>query len=349
MALTVLLSALFFLTLAFVFVQGTKKKAGGGASTADFLPKSRTEMIKGIAAIGIVFSHIATYSKGAAGSGALRYYNILLTTLGGVGVNLFFFISGYGNYYSVARADNRVKWLWKRCVWLILVYLCCHLLVLGILYAGGYRTSVREVLVDLLHVRIPYSSVWYVKIQLLVYCFMAAASLLKDRKYRVILLIALCFASSIVLNRMGYDDKWWKSTACFALGAAAAAYKGEIVRLIDRRKKQMTLLALLLFPIAYVAAVLVDVFLVKTVGNAALCVVMMGLFELFRADSAVYMKLGAYSLQLYLSHRSFVAWMLDDGRTTNGKVALIVGVSVLFTVIAKWICDRMTKLCFRRD
>ncbi len=347
MALMVLASALFFLTVAWIFARGALKVKGGSAA-AGFLPKSRTEMIKGIAAIGIVFSHIATYSKGAAGSGLLRYYNVFCTTLGGVGVNLFFFISGYGNFYSVARAESRVKWLWKRCATLVIVYLCCFLVVLGILYAGGYRTTPREILDNLLHLRIPYSTVWYVKIQLLAYAFMTVASMVRDRKYRVLLLAALCVASSIVLHRMGYDDRWWKSTACFAVGASTAAYKDEIVRLMEQRKKSMTIFCIAMLPFAFVAAVLVEAFPVKLVGNVVLCAGMMYLFERAGTDSAIYVKLGAYSLELYLVHRSFVAWLLDDGRTTNWKVALIFGVSLVFTLVAKWVGDRLTGLCFKK-
>lgn len=350
MILMVLLSAFFFLTIFFLVASGIAGNKNGTGPAGSFLPKSRSEMIKGIAAIAIVFSHIATYSKGAAPSGILRYYNVFCTTLGGIGVNLFFFLSGYGNYFSVLKnKDQKLKWLGKRCATLLIVYLVCFFVVLAGLYATGYRTTVSGVLNELLHLTIPYSSVWYVKIQLLVYIFLVIAVLLSQRKHQIMALTALCLLSSVILFCCGLNEKWWKSTLCFALGAFVAAYKSEIEELILRKRKAVLLGCFLAAPPAFVCAVLVDFYPVKTIGNAVLCLAMMGIFQLLEMENRIYAVIGGFSLTLYLTHRSFVAWTLDDGKTTVLKVALIVVVSAVMTLIAQWISNALIKRCFGRS
>ena len=347
MILLVVLSCIFFLSIGLVAAQGLLRSGKTMAVTPAFLPKSRTEMIKGMAAIAIVFSHIATYSKGAAPSGLLRYYNLFCASLGGIGVNLFFFVSGYGNYFSVLHnKEERFKWLWKRCAVLLIAYAICHLAVLGVLYCGGYRSSLQSEVFEFLHLTIPYSSVWYVKIQLLAYVFLVLASFLKTRKQQAAAVMALCLLSSILLFGLGLDEKWWKSTLCFAVGVYTGAYKSEVESYISRHKKVLMLGCVLLLPIAYVGAVLIGAYPVKTAGNIVLCVVILGLVELLQMDNKFYFKLGSYSLPLYLVHRSFAAWLLNDGVTTVYRVALIVVLSVVVTVFTKWISDIIIHRCF---
>lgn len=344
----VLSSAAFFISVALLFFGSFFRNKNSCDTMEVLFPKSRTDAIRGVAAIGIVFSHIAAYSKASASFGILRYYNIFCTTLGVVGVNLFFFISGYGNVYSISRTNNRVKWLLKRCLSLLIVYLVCHAFVLGILYVGGYRTNLHSILNNLMHLTIDYSSVWYVKIQLLLYLFLTIASLMQKKSHKVILLTVLCIAASYCLYRLGYEDKWWKSTSCFAVGVAAAAYKDRIVLLINNKRKQLSIMCAALFPIAYIAGVLINIFPIMVIGNIVLCAVMMCLFEIAQFESRFYERAGFYSLELYLIHRSFVAWILSDGNTTNLKVAAIFAVSIAITVIVKWIDDRIIKMCFTK-
>lgn len=347
MILLVILSCIFFLSIGLVAAQGLLRPHQKIEEASAFLPKSRTEMIKGMAAIAIVFSHIASYSKGAAPSGILRYYNLFCSSLGGIGVNLFFFVSGYGNYFSVLHnKEQRFKWLWKRCAVLLIVYVICHLSVLGVLYCGGYRSTIQREVSEFLHLSIPYSSVWYVKIQLLAYVFLVLASFLKTRRQQAAAVITLCLLSSIILFALGLGEKWWKSTICFGVGVYTGAYRSEVEIYMSRHKRSLLSGCVLLLPFAYVGAVLIDAYTVKTVGNIVMCVVLMGFVQLLQMDNAVYCKIGNYSLSLYLVHRSFTAWLLDDGVTTVYKVALIVVLSVVLTVATKRISDIVVHRCF---
>lgn len=346
MILIVALSGIFFLSIVYIAASAVLKPKQE-LSAAAFLPKNRTEMIRGIAAIAIVFSHIASYSKGAAPSGLLRAYIIFLTSLGGIGVDLFFFFSGYGNYFSVFRnKDHRFKWLWKRCATLLIVYIVCLVLVLAVLFAGGYRTSAINIFNEIIHLTIPYSSVWYVKIQLLVYVFLVVASFMKDRRGQFIIVTLLCFLSSAILFYIGFEDKWWKSTLCFAVGVFVGAYRSEIEKYIVQHKKALLTVSVLGTPFVYYGAIFVHAYPIKTIGHIILCIFIIAIAQLIQMDSSFYYKLGSYSLALYLIHRSFVAWILDDGTVTTGRIAAIVILSIIFTIAAKWISDRIVKRSF---
>ena len=347
MILMVLLSCIFFATIIFIIVSSFIKIRQNIKKNNTFLPKSRTEMVKGLATIAIVFSHIASYSKNSASSGLLRYYNLFCTSLGGIGVNLFFFFSGYGNYFSIITSEKqRIKWFWKRCFTLLIVYVTCLGLVLGALYLNGYRTTIGGIFSELVHLTIPYSSVWYVKMQLLLYVFLLFSMLLKNRNYQIITVTLLSLLSTIFLYGLGMEEKWWKSTLCFAAGIFVAVYKQDIEKVFFQYKNIILIGNIILFPFAYVCAIFIDMYSVKVIGNLVLCIVMVGIVQLLQMDNRIYYKLGEYSLTLYLVHRSLVAWILDDGETTIPKVAIIVIYSALFTVIAKRISDIIVNKCF---
>lgn len=127
------------------------------------MAKDRSQAVRGFAAIGIVFCHIASHTRGLVSGGILSYYMIFLRSLGGIGVNLFFFYSGYGNQLSVQKSKNRIAWLWNRIWNLYLVFAVCYLLEIIPLLLVGTRIGAKEAVVDLLTLTMPLSVTWYTR------------------------------------------------------------------------------------------------------------------------------------------------------------------------------------------
>lgn len=75
----------------------------------DFLEKGMTDSIKGIASLGIFYSHIATMCLTLNTSIVLHYSYVFLSTLGALGVGLFFMLSGYGMFMSLEKQGGGYK------------------------------------------------------------------------------------------------------------------------------------------------------------------------------------------------------------------------------------------------
>ena len=66
-----------------------------------------TDSIKALAIIGIMLAHVAVQYHGPNYIGPLRF---LIVGLGAFGVQVFFFLSGFGTYYSIQRTKEYLSW-----------------------------------------------------------------------------------------------------------------------------------------------------------------------------------------------------------------------------------------------
>lgn len=240
-------------------------------------------MVKGIAAVAIVVDHFAARSFDAAGSDVLHVYLKGLASMGGIGVILFFFISGFGSFQAMERAKNKTIWLVNHVVSIIIIYLLCyisHIITYEIVTAGTYPIVINDILLDWIHLRAALTTAWYVRIQLLVYVFLYLTSPVSRKNVRILLLILLCLGQSILFWRMGFTANWWKSTLCFSLGAAVAVYKREIYSLFVYRRKSFLIASVLVLPFSYVLSLKIDVYAVKVIANVFLCMSLVSLIEL---------------------------------------------------------------------
>lgn len=254
-----------------------------GNNSRNFLTRNRTDMVKGIAAVAIVVDHFAARSFDAAGSDVLHVYLKGLASMGGIGVILFFFISGFGSFQAMERAKNKTIWLVNHVVSIIIIYLLCyisHIITYEIVTAGTYPIVINDILLDWIHLRAALTTAWYVRIQLLVYVFLYLTSPVSRKNVRILLLILLCLGQSILFWRMGFTANWWKSTLCFSLGAAVAVYRREIYSLFVDRRKSFLIASVLVLPFSYVLSLKIDVYAVKVIANVFLCMSLVSLIEL---------------------------------------------------------------------
>ena len=345
MPLFLLFTVLYYTSVLMILIRNLER-ARTELSLDSFLSHEHTNAIKGIATVGIVISHIAAWIKNGVG-GPTRYYVVLGTTLGGIGVNLFFFASGLGNYYSVRKlkhVNDRARWFLKRILSILSVFAVCFLLTSIILYFEGYKQSLAEIVGNLVGLRMPLTKTWYLKIQILLYGFLFVSLFLKNEKIQGILLLGLSFISSYLLHRFGYTEEWWKSTLCFSLGFFTAVYKEQIIVLLNTRKQYLYWGSLIALPVFFIMACLIENFGVKVLGNTLLMINMMVVAEYFKIDDRNAGRIGVASLEIYLIHISLCGWYLRDkvpDMVGIGKVLLWTG---LASFIAKIIDDKISSI-----
>lgn len=353
MIVFLLVSGAFYFSILIVLCRSFADAAGEKAHREEELfPKHRTELLKGIAALGILLSHLATHSNGVGAAQAPQYiYISVCKTLGFLGVDLFFLISGYGNFFSLSRKKtprDRAAWLWTRILQILILYIICFLLDLLVLLLLGAPVGKTEILDSLLHLRMPLTSAWYLRIQLLVYVFMFAASFLKQQKLRILGLYFLCLLFSLVLYRMEYAEHWWMSTLCFPVGVSVAANRKQIADFLAKRKKLLLTGGIVLLPIALFLVSATDSFLLKIVGNVLLGVDMFCLAEIVRVRNRAYERIGAYSLTLYLAHISLNTWILRERVLTDVRVIAVVALSLGVAFAAKQLGDIVLQRAMKR-
>jgi len=344
MLLFFLFTALFFCSVLFMLVNGSKN-VHLELSKDLFLSRKHTDAVKGIAAIAIMISHIAARIQNGV-SGPTQYYVMLCGTLGGMGVNLFFFASGFGNFYSLKKTDDqvpeRLKWLLKRIVSVVSVYLVCFVLTSVVLRIGGYSQTTIEFIKNIVRLRMPLRATWYLKVQILLYIILTISCFFTNKTMQGVMLVGGSFISALLFNKLGYAEEWWKSTMCFAVGYYCAMYKEDVIQTMNRKRVLVGGLSLLLLPLSYGMICLFDNrFIIEILGNTIMMVSMLIIAEYVRLDDRIAGILGTASLEIYLVHISLCSWFLRDNMPdTIGILSVLVWTAVT-AIAAKVAYDRI--------
>ena len=118
----------------------------------EFCSKQHFLYLKGIAIISVLIAHIGNYSG-----------KTWFTPLGGIGVAIFLFCSGYGLMSSYSKKG--VKSFWKN----KLVYIYIPFAITEIVAAIVLKYSITEIILDLLFVKCMNPLGWYM--QYLIACY----------------------------------------------------------------------------------------------------------------------------------------------------------------------------------
>ena len=143
---------LFFLT-----VKGIKKEYR--TITHDtYFSVSQTDWLRGLAIVGIVYSHYFTMLK------VNSSFLWLIGFLGVFGVAIFLFLSGYAAMMSYLKKPNYMKnYIPKRLVRLyvpfLIAYLCCDIVLL----LSGHSYSVSD-FTGAFILSLPNTLIWYLKV-----------------------------------------------------------------------------------------------------------------------------------------------------------------------------------------
>ena len=106
------------------------------AKNKALLTLEKTEVIKGIATLMIVLSHIIQYVGNkniVCGGGKLSI--TVIRSFGGIGVAIFFFLSGFGNFISLSNVKERkliILKVLRKILRLISTFIICFILVFSV-------------------------------------------------------------------------------------------------------------------------------------------------------------------------------------------------------------------------
>lgn len=215
---TIFFCAVILIVLAFGIygiINAHKNKSYG-------LTRQNTDSVRGIAIVMIAASHIAQFTSG----GGIANYIVFLW--GGMGVAVFFMLSGYGNYFSAQKAIDRFKWLIKRIVQILIPFIFCFIYVTAVQIIFFHNPVSLDYFRNFVTLSIPGTTTWYFKIQILLYALLTLAVIINRDKSHYIL-CGLVVAYIIIAYCIKMDNYWYMTSLCFPMGYMAGKYKDKFI------------------------------------------------------------------------------------------------------------------------
>lgn len=198
----------FVLYLVFPLVVIHKVSLNRTAFNEDVLSKNDSLVLRGIVACGIMFSHYVAYLEDMGYAVGLAK---LYEPVGGIGVCIFFFLSGYGLSASTQGKPAQLSFLWKRIEKIYLPFVAMRLIfsffVLErpspFLYRIGYVFGIFE-------------SFWFVNIILLLY--FAFFFCWKFTRNPLLTMFFVTAFICVLLSCLGFVARWYNANLVFVFG-----------------------------------------------------------------------------------------------------------------------------------
>lgn len=296
-----------------------------------------SDLLKGIAACFVILSH-AVY---AAQSGGLLQAGVfgLLTQLGGIGVLIFFFLSGYGIYKGYGGQSPGTGFLKKRILNMAVPVICIKSFLYFIVAISGRRFDLQEILES-------FQSEWFIAVIMIEYVLFYLSWTLIRTEYiwkKVMCDIVLNICLIAVFVCMYADPKWYNGVLLFPVGMLTARYERKLIDCFRQRwgisfGVCMVLMALCSLCFMVYKGVWWSNIL-KTGAGASLGMLFCIAFTKIRCHFPVLAYIGRRSLFYYVIHVNLVAvWRMDF-------LTQILGI-LLYTVVLSEVFYRLT--CIKR-
>ena len=194
--------------------------------TIYLLGKQETGVIRGISAIFIIESHFLAWAI-EMGAEVNKILQLIIGQLGGIGVLLFFFVSGYGIYVSYAKEKPGWEFIRKRLenVYIPYVFMKLVMLVLfGItgMNIGNWGNRVLRILL---------LEDWFIQVIILQYIsFGILRNVLKKGAKLIVASFGVNCILSIIFVIAQKPLRWFNALWLFTVGFIVAEYENEIIK-----------------------------------------------------------------------------------------------------------------------
>lgn len=286
------ITILFCIILTFIKTKKTE--------ITNLMDKQSTDTFRGLAIIAIVFTH---YTQININSNA--FLSVFLYT-GGICTGVFFFLSGYANYYSLQKNETKsIIWLINKVSRIFFTYLIVYFIDIILLKIFNNEIIPTNIVFEqLLTMKLPNWINWYLKVQVGAYIFYWLV--FNTKKYEVISLFVISIIFIYIMRKNGFPDFWWNSILCFPLGVMIARYKNKIVTILDKKYILALLIPLCLF---FVMTFNMNIEISAIYGILSpilFCIMLIIFLSRYSVKSTILGFVGSISLEIYLWHLVFI-------------------------------------------
>ncbi len=296
------MAELFLIAVVLLLFSLTPQESDG----MDALAREKTQMLKGITAVLIVFGHCSAIDR----SSALCRLNV-----GWYGVALFMFISGWGITYCYKYRSNYLQHFWSsRFFKIIIPFFSAHIIYLFIKSAYGMTFSLREIIAGLLGQCTVVDNSWYPVAIIAFYFLFWIAFQLHVPEYikPALIMLAVLISTFIQFKLFSLARDWWFiSNFAFSLGVVLAFCDSHLVY-----RKYYLCIATVGYILGYCMVpgfhILLGNYndnvyiLASNFRSGFLSALIVLLASYFKPDSKIMRALGQISYEIYLIHGLFI-------------------------------------------
>lgn len=291
------------------------------------IEKNDAVILRGIAAILVILAH---YTNSFSNwGGVLRLYRFC----GGIGVLIFFFLSGFGIYCSNVDFVPNTNFLWKRFKNVYLPYVLMKFVFngLNIIQVGSGEIQLRNIWFNIFGLD---KDDWFIKIIIIQYIIFFIVWKFFKKKYILGFTGVICLAVSIMFCFLQYDPRWYNGLMLFWAGMVLAKYKKEFILFTQNFYiLKLTVLFLLFIVMAlifwqhkgYIWAEYT-----KTISGIFLCIGICTALRRIDLNSKILKWFGERSLYLYIVHINI--WIIAE-KVLGNRILYRYYISVFATLI----------------
>lgn len=295
----------------------------------NFLNKTYTDSIKGLAMLSIVIGHIVQM---LIPSNFLFYKQLLffLCQINIIFVGCFFFFSGYGNYLSVKKIDSIQGKLLKIFSKIYRIYfvfggaLILYILLYSLFHSGYSFVNISNFFYFISTITIPGLTMWYLKVQVFLYLLFMISVLFF--KYSDLISFVFVVISIILAIFFKIPPLWWQTILCFPLGIFVAHHL-SLFKKNSNPKIKIIIVLLVIFSVLLFFSPNTISRIIMALSGASL-VVLISYFS--SPKNAVLEFLGKNSIQLYIYHWVFISIVrFLDIHVIFKIIFVIIGISII--------------------
>lgn len=309
------------------------------------LSKEDTIALRGISAFFVISAHYMTWVDEMVGYTTNAVVKGVIGQLGGIGVLIFFFASGYGLYESYGHREVDRSYLIKRLKGVYIPYITIKIIFLIAYHILGISNgNVRAELISIFLVED-----WFIHVIVVLYIvFFIAAKI--NKKYMIeINMVADCILTGVYI----YQNKpigWFNALWLFTFGIFISKYQYKIAELIRKDYYYMLVISLVGFSLTggifAINKGLIWANVFKPISGMLLCICICTIMRKCKLNSAVNIWSGNRSMHLYIVH--ITIWNMIQIGTPMIKLWVALVLSIIITEIMYHITNYICDKCFRK-
>ena len=275
------------------------------ATEITFFQRNDSNTIKGTASLLVIFAHIISIMSD------LNKSNVLLkpfTMGGGIGVLIFFFLSGYGIYKSYNNLIPSLEFLKKRLINIYIPYVLMKICFFIVFLMTESEISVLK------SVKYVFFEDWFVVVIVIQYVLFYTAWKFSYVLHSKNFLIPFCFLFSLLLAVLfvfwGLNPRWYNGLLLFPVGMYIAENEEQFVNRIDKNWLMSFAINIILF---CVFGALFEIYkeeiwscIIKTFCGISFSLLVCIIFRKISIKSKILIYIGRRSLYYYVVHVSLM-------------------------------------------
>lgn len=265
------------------------------------LNKQDSDTIKGIATSFVILAHLTIYLKNTGGGHfkALDIFNVM----GGMGVLLFFFVSGYGLYKGYSCKKIGVQF-WKKRI--INVYIPC--IIIQFVFYICETVITQKFDIGVLTINSLFGA-WFIDVILIQYFIFFITWIIAGGSHKkwIVSSFLLSVVVAFIFWIRVFNPRWYNGLMLFPFGMLIAYLEKKIIPPIQKKWLIFFIVTIILSGISGIVFTLFKgttgwINVVKTFSGMCLSILTCIIFMKVKFNSKIMQYIGKRSLYFYLVH-----------------------------------------------